>query len=386
VFCRYFKILIILLVAEFPVLLFAQENESLRWDEYASFKEDYHIDTILHDQFYIRIKNANFFKNNEYANEFKIGSSLSGLFLEPTIDYYAGRQTRIRAGVHFLKYNGRDDIERSVPVLTVQHSLNEHIDMVFGTLFGTVNHGLKEPIFSFEKYLIDNYENGFQFLFNYPDFVGDLWLNWEQFIQEGDPFQEKFTAGLSMCFDLYKGGNFSISLPVQTYFRHQGGQIDNSNLPAGTQSNFVQGLKMQWFSESDFIDLMVLEQDFFQFLEINPGTNIEIPYGSGNYTSLTVGTRMGDFSVAYWKAKNFTSPHGEVLFLSNSAYDPDFYMADREVLSIKYQYHYKINDFLDFILRIEPYYHFHSDRLDHSFGVSLLVDKSFFLARSLGSQ
>ena len=140
---------------------------------------------------------------------------------------------------------------------------------------------------------------------------------------------------------------------------------------------------MQWFSEGDFVDLMILEHDFFQFLEINPGNHIKIPYGSGNLTSLTMGTRMGDFSFAYWTSKNFTSPHGEVLFLSNSAYNPDFYMADREVLSIKYQYHYKINDFLDFILRIEPYYHFHSDRLDHSFGVSLLVDKSFFLARSM---
>ena len=77
----------------------AQENIVLR--------DDYSIDSTLSDQFYIRIKNTNFFKNNEYANEFKIGSSITGLFLEPTIDYYAGERTRIRAGVHFLKYNGR---------------------------------------------------------------------------------------------------------------------------------------------------------------------------------------------------------------------------------------------------------------------------------------
>ena len=104
VFYKYIKILIIFLLAGFPVILFAQGNASLRWDDNTVFREDYRIDTSLHDQFYIRIKNTNFFKNNEYANEFKMGSSLSGLFLEPTIDYYASSQTRIRAGVHFLKY------------------------------------------------------------------------------------------------------------------------------------------------------------------------------------------------------------------------------------------------------------------------------------------
>ena len=58
-------------------------------------------------------------------------------------------------------------------------------------------------------------------------------------------------------------------------------------------------------------------------------------------------------------------------------------MPGREVLSIKYQYHYKINNFLDFVLRIEPYYHFHSGRLDHSMGILLLVDSDFFLAKAL---
>ena len=370
------------LLMEAPLFLHAQENLRMRWSEYAVFTEDYHIDSSLRDQFYIRIKNTNFFKNNEFANEFRIGSSLTGLFVEPTIDYYASDKTRIRAGVHFLKYNGRDNIERTVPILTVQHSLNKNIDLVFGTIYGTSNHMMKEPAFSFEKYLIDNYENGFQFLFDYPDIKGDLWLNWEQFIKEGDPFQEKFTAGLSMDFDLYKSDNFILGVPFQMFFRHRGGQIDSSDLPASTQSNFVQGIKMQWFYGDKFFYNLVIEQDFFQFLEVNPGGHITIPYGSGSYSIVTLGSRIGDFSLGYWKSTNYTSPHGEALFHSNSKYNPDFYMKDREVLSIKYQYHYKINYFLDFVLRVEPYYHFHSGRMDHTIGVSLLVDKDFFISRA----
>ena len=361
----------------------AQSNKLLRWTDYDAFQEDYRIDSSKYDQFYIKIKNTNFFKNNEYANDFKIGSSLTGLFLQPTIDYYAGSKTRISAGVHLLKYNGRDDIDRSVPVLTVQHALNKNINMVFGTIFGTTNHGLKEPIFGFEKYLLENYENGMQFLFDYPAFIGDVWLNWEQFIKAGDPFQEKFTAGANMYFDLYKGSHFRMGIPFQALFRHKGGQIDTSTLPGGTKSNFLQGFKLQFLRGDHFFYDISFEQNWCQFLEINPGDHVDVIEGYGNYSVLTLRSNAGDFSLGYWKSTDFASPHGEELFLSTSNYQPDFYMPDREVLSIKYQYHYSINDFLDFVLRIEPYYHFHSGRLDHSFGVLLLVDKEFFLANAL---
>ena len=100
--------------------------------------------------------------------------------------------------------------------------------------------------------MIENYENGIQFLLDYPDLIGDIWLNWEQFIKEGDPFQEKFTAGLNMYFDLYKGPNFRLGLPFQALFRHQGGQIDNTSLPAGTQSNFIEGFRVQWIQNDNF--------------------------------------------------------------------------------------------------------------------------------------
>ena len=67
------KILIIKLILVIPTILVAQSSNLLRWEDYAAFQEDYRIDPNKHDQFFIRIKNVNFFKNNEYANEFKIG-------------------------------------------------------------------------------------------------------------------------------------------------------------------------------------------------------------------------------------------------------------------------------------------------------------------------
>jgi hypothetical protein len=376
------NILIILLYFSVPGAVTGQIAHYSRWDEYSAFQEDYRMDTARSGQFYIKLRNANFFKNNEYASEFRAGSSLTGLFIRPSLDYYLGPRTMVRAGVHLLKYYGRDEIDRTSPVLTIHHILNDHVSMVFGTIYGTVNHGLKEPIFGFEKFLVDNYENGIQFLLDYSSFRGDIWLNWEQFIKEGDPFQEKFTLGVSTYFDLYQDGAIKLGIPFQGLIRHTGGQIDNTNLPAGTKSNWLQGLVMEIKGDGGFVNRLVLEQNWLQFVEINPGGNITVPYGFANYSIFKMETKLGDLSFGYWKASDFEAPHGEGLFLPHSDYLDNFYMADREVLSVKYQYYAPLNKFLDFILRFEPYYHFHSGRIDHSFSVFLVVDTDFFLAGS----
>ena len=384
-YINWLKILILTSVLFIPGHLRPQAGDFKNWNGYAAMQEDYRIDTGRHDQFYFRIKNANYLKNNEFANEFRIGSSITGLFLEPRIEYYAGTKTRISAGVHMLKYYGRDDFDRAAPVLSVQHALNENINMVFGTIYGTRNHGLKEPVFGSERFLTDNYENGIQFLLDYPGIKGDLWLNWEQFIKEGDPFQEKFTIGLNLYFDFFNSGNFHLGVPFQALFRHQGGQIDNTQLPSGTQSNFVQGFNMKLDIDGSVINRIGFEQNWCKFLEVNPGNHIKIPEGFGIYSILTFNTRIGEFFMGYWKSNDFNAPLGEGLFLSPSSYQPDFYMAEREILSIKYQYYYSINNFLDFVLKLEPYYHFHSGRIDHSVSVMLLFDKNFFLSRALNS-
>ena len=377
-----FKILAILVFLATGQEVCGQVNHFSRWEDYSAFQEDYRLDTTRSEQFYIRIRNANFFKNNEYASEFRTGSSITGLFIRPSLDYYLSPRTVIRAGAHLLKYYGRDEIERASPVLTIHHILNDHVSLVFGTIYGTVNHGLKEPVFGFEKYLLDNYENGFQFLFDYDGFRGDIWLNWEQYIKEGDPFQEKFTIGASTCFDLYHTGSLSLEMPFQALLRHAGGQIDNTSLPSGTQGNFLQGLRLELKGNGDFVNRLVLEQSWLQFAEINPGGHISIPYGFANYSVFKMDTKLGEIGFGYWRSTDFKAPHGEGLFLPYSDYREGFYLAEREILAVKYQYFAPLNDYLDFILRFEPYYHFHSGRIDHSFSVFLLVNTDFFLAEA----
>ncbi len=359
--------------------LFGQTSANNNWGHYSIFQEDYRIDTSRQNQFFFKIINSNFFKNNEYQNDYVIGQSLIGLFVEPSIDFYAGSKTRIRAGAHFLKYHGTEKFDHIKPIVSLQHQANEHLDIIFGTIQSTSNHGMLEPIMGFETYLIKHYENGMQFLFSYPNFKADFWMNWEQFIKQDDPFQEHFTVGGHMQFPIVDGPVWKLTADVQMLFRHKGGQIDSSDLPAGTQSNFSQGLVYSRILESSFFKSFSLSQYYVGAYEINPGNHLQIIEGVSQYSLLGLNTKIGQFRAGYWRGKDYFAPHGEALFLSASQFDPERYNANRRMITVKYELHKKLVNFLDIAFRFEPYYHMDTGRMDHSWSVYLLLNQDFFL-------
>jgi hypothetical protein len=323
-----------------------------------------------------------YFKNNEFKNPYATGASLLGIYLEPTLEYHPDSRTTLRAGAHLLKYHGRDNFERKVPVLSVQFDATDHFSLIFGTINGTVNHNLIEPVQDFEKFLVDNYENGLQLIWDYPQFRSDVWLNWEQFLKPGDPFQEHFTAGSNSTFVLYGSELFQITAPFSTVFRHKGGETDATNLPASTQLNLVQGLRLNWTIPDYFIKSVTLAQNYAGFLEINPGDHVTVPYGQGSYSRVIVDTKIGSFETGYWKAHNYISPKGMPVFQSVSQNDPLFLQSDRQMLVMKYQLELGLTPFLKLALRMEPYYYYDTGRVDHSWSVYLLYHDHYRMTRS----
>lgn len=377
-FLRTLVVIFISLSAHFHSIN-AQTPQSKRWGEYALFQENYRIDSSRNKQIYFRFNNSNFFKNNEYQNDYVIGQSLVGLFVEPRLDFYAGPKTRITAGAHFLKFHGTDKFDHIKPIFTLHHQAGKYLDILFGTLMGTSNHGLLEPIIGYENYLNKHYENGMQFLFSYPKFKADFWLNWEQFIHQNDPFQEKFTAGGHMKMPIVKKSNWNLHADIQMLFRHKGGQIDSSDLPAGTQSNISPGINFTRRFESPFFKTFSLSQYFIGAFEINPGDHLDITQGMSQYSLIGMDTKIGMFRMGYWKGKDYFAPHGEALFLSVSQYNPEFYSTNRRMITFKYQIHKKLANIVDIAFRFEPYYHIDTGRLDHSWSIYLLFDNDFFL-------
>lgn len=362
----------------FNLSVCGQADYHVLWGHYQMFQENSLMDTIRKNELYIRFNNANFFKNNEYKNDFVKGETLAGLFIEPSIDFYTASNTMIRVGLHAMKFHGTDKFDRLKPIISLQHQVNPRFNIVFGTIYSTTNHGLLEPLMGFEKYLTDHYENGMQFLFNYPNFRADFWLNWEQFIHKGDPFQEHFTAGGHMLFPLIESDRWALNADVQMLFRHRGGEIDSSDLPADTQSNLSQGLAFKYNFKDWFIRSFSLEHYYIGSFEINPGGHITITEGYTQYSLAGIDTSLGQLKVGYWSGINYFAPHAEPLFLSESQYQ-DVYTAERQMLTIKYQLYKNLTDYLKIGFRFEPYYHFYTQRTDTSWSVYLLLEKDFFL-------
>ncbi|MFA6126516.1 MAG: hypothetical protein WC699_04365 [Bacteroidales bacterium] len=352
------------------------------WPENAFFQTPPRKDSIIPKSLYFRIKSTAYFKDNEYKNPFVTGTSLLGIFFEPSLEYHPDKKTTIHAGAHLLKYHGEDTFERAVPTLSLQYDPTDHFSLIFGTINGTVNHGLIEPVQDFENYLIDNYENGLELLWNYPQFRSDVWLNWEQFLKRGDPFQEKFTAGTNSTFMLYESKLFQVTAPFSAIFRHQGGEIDATNLPAITRLNMVQGIRFNWSLENNFVKTVALAQDYVEYLEIHPKPDLRIPYGSGSYSRFLLDTKIGSFEIGYWKAHNFISAHGMPIFQSVSQDNPFFVQPDRQMLVLKYQLSIKLTNYLKFAGRYEPYYHYDTGRIDQSFSVYLLFDDDFLIGKT----
>jgi hypothetical protein len=328
------------------------------------------------------MRSTGYFKNAEYKNDFMTGTSLIGVYFDPVIEYHPDIKTTIRAGAHFLKYQGEDQFDKKVPILSLQYDATEHFSLIVGTIYGTTNHGLIEPVQDFDNYLTNNYENGVQMLWNYPQFRADVWLNWEQFLQAGDPFQEKFTAGINSTFMMYDSDIFSITTPFSAIFRHQGGEIDLSDLPTSTQLNLVHGLRLTWTLPDCFVKSVSLAQNLVEFVEIHPGSDVTVPYGHGSYNRALMDTKIGSFEVGYWRGQNFKSPHGMPMFQSVSQDDPLFYLSEREMLVLKYEFERNLTDYLKFAIRIEPYYHYYTNRLDHAWGLYLIFNDEFLIAKT----
>ncbi|MEM7110463.1 MAG: hypothetical protein AAF519_19700, partial [Bacteroidota bacterium] len=190
---------------------------------------------------YIGFNALGFTKNNEYFNDIADGFTLFGFQFNPYFSYQVGDRFKFSGGLYLQQDFGNDDFSEIAPTFTAQYTfLNGKV--LFGTLEGATSHQLIEPLFDFERVLVNRLENGFQFKIDKPDFFFDLWVDWQNMIYPGDNDQEEVTAGISFRKKIVEAGDVKFTLPVQALVFHRGGQIDSSPLPLQTYLNTALGL------------------------------------------------------------------------------------------------------------------------------------------------
>ena len=347
-----------------------------------SFYKDYNIDTSLNNSLCFRIENSNFFKNNEYFNDIIQGYTLIGWFLSPKLTYYPAKNAKIEAGIHFLKYSGIDDFTQAVPTLSFQYQAGRSTNIVLGTLVGSTNHNMIEPIFRYEYFFTDNVENGLQFLFDTKNYKGDIWINWQQFIFKNDKEQEIFTLGLSNKYILNpKNLKHQFYLPLQIVIQHQGGQINDTKEKLISYTNSAMGIGYCIKPNIGFIDKISTENYYVAYNDIS--TIHQLPYiqGYGFYSKINAKIKNFSYDFSWWYSDSYITMRGHPVFQSYSTIYDGYDEKQRAVISNKVMYEKNIIKGLNIGVAFETYSDLYTYQVDYWYMFYINFTRDFFIKK-----
>jgi hypothetical protein len=330
----------------------------------------------------LHIVNKNFFKNNEYFNPIEEGYTLIGFLAEPSLVYYPGKSTRLEAGVTLLKYQGRGGFYLSEPLLRFQYHPAPFFQMIMGRLYGGTQHGLIEPLYQWERDYTSPVENGLQFLFNTSAINADIWLDWEKFILPGDPFQEQLTYGTTVSWKILPGERkFNLYIPGQVLVGHHGGQINALKVPLQTIADYATGIKSSWEIGSKVLRQINTEVWYLGYNELSPTKQQAYKQGFGIYPKTEI--LLSDFilQAGYFHGEKFEAPKGERLFHSANIPADTIQYRNKDVISFKFAWQKKIDKGILLAAYFETYTSFDLHHTDYTYGVHLIFDRDFFLAR-----
>ncbi|MFO7922968.1 MAG: hypothetical protein R6U58_04680 [Bacteroidales bacterium] len=331
---------------------------------------------------FFRFGNATFINNKEFFNPYQPGYTLTGYFIRPQLEYYPGTRTKLLAGMHLLHYSGQGKYHQAIPVFTFHHRFSRGLQMVAGSLYGTLNHDLIEPLFAFDRVFTHHNESGLQFLVDNDFLEADVWLNWEKFIFTGSPFREEFIAGFSSkVLTGSSEGRFRVALPLQLLATHKGGQIDASGERLQTLVNFAAGVVMDWHVEGEVIEMVGFRGYMTGFKDLSKEFQYPYENGWGIYPNIFVKGRWLEGGVGYWRGNQFVAPRGEPLFQSVSPVNPDIAADHRELLTSKIIFNRNLLRGINMGVRFEVYYDLPAGQFDHSGGLHIVVDERFFITK-----
>jgi hypothetical protein len=333
------------------------------------------------NKLFLRFENLNFVKNNEYNGEFSEGATWIGYVATPKLVYSPSSNFRIEAGVRLQKYSGRENFTESEPVFSAIYKPSDKIEFIMGSLNQNNNHNLSEPIFEPERYFMETAENGFQFLYNTNNFQFQTWINWEQFILENDPFQERFTFGLSGNWKLNQSQRFNLSIPLETIITHRGGEIDGSDGTVQTVANYGSGLVFEKQIENFGIKSWYVKAMAYYFSDNSSKQEFIFDKGHALYPQIGFTTKNSHLNLGYWNAYHFASSRGSKLFQSVAIDTPGYFEDRRELATLNYYHEHKIANGIHFGGKIDVYYDLKNSKENWAAAIYLRINGDFFLKK-----
>lgn len=345
-----------------------------------SYKSPYRPKMGKEGELYLSVHSVDFLRNNEYFNPYTVGITYFGSNLQPEITYSLSDKASLSAGWFLRYYYGRDKFNASLPVFRLDYEPVKGSRLVFGQLYGQLDHNLIEPIYSTDNYFDRNPEYGFQYMANYSRFQGSVWISWDHFILPGDDKKEEITAGFNSVYTLMgQPGSSSLNLNLQGLVHHFGGQVDVSDSPLETRLSIAPGLEYTCNKDAKFSPDFSLATYLIQSSDQSSVATLPFKKGFGSYTYGIVEYCHARLLLSYFHGEYYFSPLGEKLFQSVSFLN-DWYTGDcRNLAGGKFLYDREISKGLSMGIRFESYLDLDRKALDFSYGISFRASTRWLL-------
>ncbi len=351
----------------------------------------------------LRLKSITFVRDDEYFNSlgssrFAIvsglpgfvdksrwieGYTLIGYFVQPELVYSLSERFALRAGTYLLKYSGKENFTRVLPVFSATLKLTEKTSLIMGTLKGSDSHKLYDPVFNRERIYSDYNEEGFQITGNYKRIFNYTYVSWENFIFKDDTTREIINFGESFRYNFATiAGFIHPSLPVQLQFKHFGGQISNYPEHMETYFNIMAGLGCNFdiaggrYGEAG---IELLQFGNREFIGRSPSG---ITRGSASWIKTHYRYKGIYFGASYWKAHNFFAPNGNPIYGSIKDHSSDYVIPDREIINNTLYIELFPEKFLELFLGAETYYDVKMKNLNYAFTLHLNLDRLIRLTKA----
>ena len=347
----------------------------------------------------IGVDAATFLRDAEFSLPYTRGYTATGFFVTPYAKHLIGRDAQMTFGVHLAGVAGSDGIRQWKPLVRLEYMPHRNVRIVMGSLYGTLTHGLFEPMLDRERYIYDHYEEGMQILAQIPiagwlGLTTDTWLHWEELLEPWQMTQERFTLGSSNVLLMWRWARNTqqgvvLSMPFSFLGTHRGGQF--SALDTCIESLFNENVGLRLNVSLARKSAVAVDLPMFFYQDISPRKCQSYDKGWGLWPQVSCDFPLsscrsidpledrphwrGEWKVllqaGYWYGNQFIAPRGSYLFQSVSWHKKDFVAPERKMLTAKVGLENQYTDAFSLGLDAEFYYDLHERAMDIAFGIYL---------------
>ena len=310
-----------------------------------------------------------FFKDNEYFNKIVDGYTLYGTQLNPQLVYYPTKNLRLEGGVFLWKDFGNPVLKQVRPTFRAIWTTGKQ-QIILGNIRPHLAHSYIEPMFNFERVMLNPLEEGIQVRYQGTRLFVDQWVDWQRQQYRYSNYQEEVAGGISSSYRVSRDGSrWNVAVPFQFTAIHHGGQIDTLDKPLQTVFNEALGLEARRSLTGSTVQAMRFSGYVLGFQDYS-FTKGQFPFRNGRalYLNATVETRYLDVMLSYWQGQRFISPLGGDLYqgVSRTVSNPEFIDRDRQLLFVRLMRDFRIADAAVLTARVEPVFDFNARLLDYS--------------------